>query len=86
MNLLHAVLSIPVLPMARRHGWWSNRRAHDAWWLSPRDVALNVSDSWHGFTNRLPQVSWMHRDQQNGYAGSAYQVEQRNQNNDPFGS
>ena len=86
MSLLRAILSIPILPMARRHGWWSNHRTPDARWLSPHDVVLNVSNSWYGFINRRPETAWMHRDSQNQYSGHVYQPESRNHHNDPFGS
>ena len=85
MNLFRAILSIPVLPLARYNGWWSNRRNPDANWLSPNDVMLNVADSWHGFSNRVPRAAWMHRDRHNEFGGSSYRVTDRERNNEPFG-
>ena len=88
MNLLRAILSVPILPMARSVGWWSNRRDPNARWLSPNDVLLNVEDSWQGFTHRIPGSAWMHRNSENGFNGSSYrprrQFESSNRDN-PFG-
>ena len=93
MSPIQAIFSIPVLPLGRPHGWWSNRRSPNSRWLSPNDVVLNVTDSWHGFSNRLPENAWLQRDRQNNYNGSAYQQQQRRENstnnsihsNNPFG-
>lgn len=90
MSLLRAIFSIPVLPLARRHGWWSNRRNPDANWLAPNDLMLNVGDSWQGFSNRIPRTAWIHRDRHNEFGGSSYQPSDNSRNNtntnNPFGT
>lgn len=46
------LMAIPILPTFIG-GWFTNRRKAASWLCSPRDVALNVSDSWFCFINRV---------------------------------
>lgn len=88
MSFIRAIFSIPILPMARPGGWWSNRRNPNARWLSPNDVLLNVEDSWQGFTHRIPSSAWMHRNHENDFSGSSYRQGQQPEppsRNNPFG-
>lgn len=49
--LTQLALALPMLPSLG--GWFTNRRNTGSWLCSPRDVALNVSDSWFCFINRV---------------------------------
>jgi hypothetical protein len=49
--LTQLILAIPVVPAI---GWiMSNRRRPSAWFCSPADIELNVSDRWFFFIHRM---------------------------------
>lgn len=85
MNLFQAIFSVPALPFSRHRGWLVNRRDPQSRWVSVYDVAMNISDSWYGFSQRIPNNALRYRDRNGEHAGHYYRVDDNSDDRNPFG-
>jgi hypothetical protein len=69
MNPFRILGAIPILPAVG--GWFTNRRNPRWRMCAPADVAVNASDTFYRWINRVPGGSIVLRDRGGRYAGSA---------------
>jgi hypothetical protein len=79
-ELIRLLSAIPIIPFASEsNNWLRNRRKGSKGFASVLDVINNVSDSYYGFTRRIPNGAGMVRDRDNRFNSSFYQLNDRQQ-------
>lgn len=79
-EIIRFLSAIPVIPFANENNkWLRNRRRGNKGFASLLDVVNNVSDSYYGFTRRIPNGAGVVRDHENRFNSSFYPLNDRQQ-------